>query len=662
MQNDTGIRKSNFFGPAFWIGLGLCFVALAPVVPIVPRVQTFIHPWRPELAASLFLVCFLVWTFFRGDIPLFFRRIRREETLAIVLPCTVFIAWSFISVFFAGSSRSALHHTFVWAVYLIFYIVVRFYSNTPAETRNMGTVILAAVWIISLPAVFEYYTMVNAQDATTIGIRYSKYAEMMNTLFPLIAAFSLRSKGRAFWIGIATVVLIELLVITSLSRTAAGLYLIGFLMMAAAIFGLQRFHHYRKKFALLVLLLVAVPLLLQAPSFFASNSVSLVDRMADQATVDSTNVRPFFSGIALEMLKKHPVTGVGADNFGREFTRYRETYAAGHPSDPNLAIAEGEIAERAHNEFSQVGAELGIPGLVLMGWFLLGLGWLAFRAARRYRTISLPAIGALAGLALFLASSLVTSYSFRMVQNGLVFFFVLAIAVKEILPDRLNGAENRPAGAGFARTVLAIGLACCFALASLSILRAAGVWYGHRAAGAGSFEETSGAFDTSFRLDPENASMHAVFGLYLFQTQKFKEAAPEFGKTIDLGRATSIDYSYLASAHLLAGELDSAEKTLAEAVRIYPASTFLRTKYGALLKDLGKNDAAEEQFAKARTIDPRQAETWRNLIENGAVSASKRSFDGKLLPVMDLKPKDAIYAVLAEREVVHPEEKSDFHF
>jgi hypothetical protein len=29
---------------------------------------------------------------------------------------------------------------------------------------------------------------------------------------------------------------------------------------------------------------------------------------------------------------------------------------------------------------------------------------------------------------------------------------------------------------------------------------------------------------------------------------------------------------------------------------------------------------------------------------------------------MDLKPQNGIYAVLAEREVRHPEEKSDFHF
>jgi tetratricopeptide (TPR) repeat protein len=364
------------------------------------------------------------------------------------------------------------------------------------------------------------------------------------------------------------------------------------------------------------------------------------------------------------MFKTHPFTGIGADNFGMEFNKYREAYASAHPGDPNLSIAEAEIPERAHNEYMQVAAELGIPGIVLFGWFLVGMAWMFFRALKKRGNVSLPAIGALCGIALFLASSSVTSYSFRMLQNGFVFFFVLGIAARSLLSPKPARETKTPARirpvlaiAGFSAAAL-----CCCLLGLLSVSRAAAVWYGYEAASAASPEEASLLFSRSIALDDQNASVFTTYGLYCFREGKFAGAPPRFRKAIDLGRATSIDYSYLASAQTLAGDLAGAEASLAEAARVYPVSVFIRTRYAAVLKEAGKSGESDEQLKIALGIDQRQAETWRNLIEDGAAAASRRSFDKKLLPVMDLRPQNGIYAVLAEREIRHPEEKSNSHF
>jgi predicted Zn-dependent protease len=153
-----------------------------------------------------------------------------------------------------------------------------------------------------------------------------------------------------------------------------------------------------------------------------------------------------------------------------------------------------------------------------------------------------------------------------------------------------------------------------------------------------------------------------IYAMYLFKHGSYSDAAPHLRRAIDLGRATSTDYSYLASAQSLGGDVSAAEKTLAEAVRTYPASVFARTRYGVLLSGAGKYNEAEEQFRIAKSIDAAQAQTWRSLIEDGAVKASRMSFEKGTVPVMDLKPNSAIYAVVAEREILHPEERSDFHF
>lgn len=672
MPNHTGTNDSSApaikldtANPALWFGLGLCVVMLVPIIPLAPWLQTFIHPWRPELAASLFLLCFLIWGYRSAGFRAFLSRLGRPELFAIILPCTALATWSFFSVFYAGSWRSAMHHSLVWSEYLIFFLLFRYFLDRGADTRVILIAILAAAWMVALPAVFEYYTSINTGgDTTTIGIRYSKYAEMLNTLFPVVLAITLGLKGRTFWLGAASVVLMWLFTIGSLSRAAVGLYVAGTLAMAAAVFVFRRFRPFRGKLSLLLLMLVAVPLVLHAPAFLGSKSVPLVDRMQQETTTESTNVRPFFSRIAFEMFKAHPWTGVGADNFGREFHKYREVYAQQNPDDPNLSIAEAEIPERAHNEYMQVAAELGIPGIVFVGWFLAGIAWMLLNALKKRIPLSLATVGALTGMTLFLTSSMVTSYSFRMLQNGFMFFVVLGFAAHGLLSQQAEG-EERP-GEGIdpvsGRIGFSVAILCCCLLAALSVSRAAGVWYGYESAGARSLDEASSAFSRSIAFDNENASVYAVNGLYLFNAGKFPDAAPKFRKAIDLGRATTIDYSYLASTQSLSGDLAGAEASLAEAVRTYPVSVFIRTRYAAVLKEAGKTHESDEQFRKALMIDPRQAETWRNLIENGAIAASRRAFENKLLPVMDLRPQKGIYAVLAEREVRYPEEKTEFHF
>jgi Ca2+/Na+ antiporter len=65
-----------------------------------------------------------------------------------------------------------------------------------------------------------------------------------------------------------------------------------------------------------------------------------------------------------------------------------------------------------------------------MMWFLVGVAIMCFRAIRHMKRGSLYGFAAVLGLAMFLASSAVSAYSFRVMQNGIVFFFVLAVAAK----------------------------------------------------------------------------------------------------------------------------------------------------------------------------------------------------------------------------------------
>lgn len=645
--------------PATWFGIGFCLIALTPILSIVPSIQTFIHPWRPELASSLVLLALLIWGFNSDAFKNSLASISNKELLTLVVPCIAFTAASAFSAAYAASWRSVAHHTLVWSAYISFYFLARHFVARSSGRETIALATAALVWIIGLPAVIEYYTGGISGSETSIGIRYAKYAELLNALFPVFAALCFRLKGRMFWLGTATLGLMWTFVLSTTSRSAIGLYLVGAFVLVATVFVFKRFKHYRGKAAIFIALMVLVPVLSEASSYFMPERMTVADRMRDSSVQESNNVRPFFAAISLEMFRANLLTGIGADNFGTEFHKYRAEYAAAHPTDTKLAIAESELPERAHNEYMQIAAELGLAGILTFGALLAGIAWLFVTAFIRRKRVTLTTIAALIGIFLFLASSFVSSYSFRLVQNGLVFFLLLALAAHGLLK---NNSPGRDSLSFPVKTALSVGVIACCLLATLSIVRAYAVV---SVIDAESTVKNTGdwsGFQRAIALDKDNASAYAAYGFSLFVEGQYDASIGPHEEAIVRGRATSVDFSYLASSHLMAGDKPGAAAALAEGLKLYPYSIFLRSRYGVLLDELGKPGEAQAQFDAAMKIDAKQAITWRNLAESGPVVASKKAFDENLLPVMDLKPRRAIYAMVHERELTHPEEKIDFEF
>jgi tetratricopeptide (TPR) repeat protein len=132
-------------------------------------------------------------------------------------------------------------------------------------------------------------------------------------------------------------------------------------------------------------------------------------------------------------------------------------------------------------------------------------------------------------------------------------------------------------------------------------------------------------------------------------------------ESIQIGKAPSADFSYLASAQTLSGDYVGAEQTFAKAAALYPRSPFVLTRYAALLKLNGKQKEADGQLERAKTINLNQANTWWVMISESPQAATDLAlWHHEYVPLMDLQPQTALYAVKAEREIRHPEEKFSF--
>ena len=363
--------------------------------------------------------------------------------------------------------------------------------------------------------------------------------------------------------------------------------------------------------------------------------------------------------VAGVMIREHPMIGIGADNFGFEVNRYRAKYGSEHPDDVNLSGAEDQNPEHAHNEFLQIVAELGTVGAVILAWLLTGIALMAFRAVTRIRSGSLVGFAAVSGMGMFLISSLVSAYSFRVMQNGILFFFVLAIAVRSTLAAKQTEAD-RPLQAPLQmRMVLAAGLLVCIGLTAYSGLRVASVIAASQAAATRTMDSAMPLYELSMRLDAENPEVRQNLGMRLFRNKQYVEAIPYFESAMSIGKATSADLSYLATAHTLAGDDSGAEKTMSSAVALYPRSTFVLTRYAFVLERNGKTTEANETFERASNINARSARTWQALMNSGPKALAElvaRDSDA-YSPVMELTPQSSIYAVVTERLIRHPDEQ-----
>ncbi len=629
-------------------------------VPFIPNWNTFIHMWRVDLAASIFLLASLFYIAAKNIKPI---NISLDEKRFLILPMLVFILWSSLSMLWAPSWKSALHHSLIWSEYLIFYIIVRRLIDHGKNYRILMTMFAGLFVVFAVPAIIDYCLFLIFGSGTSIGIRFAKYGEQVNALAPLLTVGVLSLKGKRFALGLTALAAMWLLIFSSLGRINIFLFVCGMLAVAASIFAFKKFHKHRRKMLVVIAVLILSPIPMHVFTLLSDDAnIPIVRRVSDDAGISSSNnFRKLMTTLSLAMFEEHPITGVGADNFGMQVNNYRSVYGSQNTGDVNLANAETEIPERSHNEYLQILAELGTVGGLIFLWILIGVGLLGFRLLNR-RT-SLQTIAAVIGIGLFLASSLVSSYSFRLIQNGFVFFFVLGVAAKYLLKPKANEADQYNFPAFKIKAAYALGMTACVLLIVYSTIRVVSVAYAQKANYIQDIDAAMPLYDTAIQLDDENPYPYFYLANRLFDAGRYAEAIPNYQRTIKMGHVTSLIFSYLASAEILSGDPIGAENTFAEAVKLYPRSAFVLTRHAFFLEINQKHAESQAELERARAIDKSAVETWWTIMNDGTQKAADNAFsDKELRPIMDLKPYDAIYATITERQLRFPAEKQKAPF
>ncbi|HMM80045.1 MAG TPA: O-antigen ligase family protein [Pyrinomonadaceae bacterium] len=648
-------RTTSILPYAFSAAVAVVF--LVPIINVYPQWDVFMHPWRPETAASILLLVLLGYGWFTGGLTRTVLSMSRVEKRLIIAPIALFILWSGTSALWANSLSSVIHHTGVWANYLGYYLVARWILARRDAQERFTIGLCVFVLLLTISPLIEFFTVsIFKEGGTTLGLRFSKYTELSNTIYPLVGILAIFAGRRARRLAFVGVFILGMFVVMSFSRTGVGIFAIEAIALAAAALIFPLFRSARKKAFATVGVAIAGILLATCLPFVMVEKAPMVERVVDPGSAESARIRPFFFDIGTEMFRSSKLVGVGADNFGQEFVRYRMQYGERNPGDPNLVLGDDALAERAHNEYIQIAAELGIVGIAIFAFLLAGIVYSGIDLLRNFRRASPYAVAAFIGLAAFLASSLVTSYSFRMIQNGVAFFIVLPIAVSGTIGRRSHESTS-PTSKTKWLTLFGFTAVLAIMLASYSIVRIAALQTAISGMSLSDSDDRNAAVEKAIAIDPANATLEWGFAKALLSDKQYGDAALHFRRAIYKGKATSIDYARLSIAQALGGDLDGAEATIREALRAYPRSPFLYVRLAYILDLNGKHEESAAALNQALGLDKGQSLSWWNFMTKGGAVAAKEAFDQKLPPLMELKPREAVYAIMGEREVLHPEEK-----
>ena len=169
---------------------------------------------------------------------------------------------------------------------------------------------------------------------------------------------------------------------------------------------------------------LAVPVVLVAALLIApSGTRARLDSLFDpHGQTDSNRHRIVTFRTGVEMIKAHPIFGLGPEEISRNFNAYV-------PTDIQRPLPIGYYGH-LHNIYLQYAAERGIPGLLCMLWFIGLAVWDCFRGILRARRVRSQELLVLHGVIAVTIAVLVEGvFEYNLGDSEVLMMFVTVVAL-----------------------------------------------------------------------------------------------------------------------------------------------------------------------------------------------------------------------------------------
>ena len=553
------------------VGFGRVMVYLVALFVFV--LPLFVWPTSTEygysksifalVAVSLLLILWAGWALVKGE--------WRIRVPWISVPVLGFVVASLFSLIRATNGRMVIQSLTLVVFFFLFYLVVTQFVKEKKDVTLILYSLLLSAFLASLYGLLQYLGVMRgafgnsglAELISTMGNRNYLGEFLACLLFPaVILIVRLHSRLlRTLAVGLVafsfgTALLVRQTSILVALPTAFALFLVGI-----AIF--RPIEPIRRNRAWLVGLfaVLALTFAIEAPSGPLNSLVGLSadtkgSWLARLWSQNSGRVRSWDWWVGWEMLRDHPLVGVGLGNYKIEFLPYKAQFLA----SPRGAGYDFYIARaaQAHNEYVQVAAELGALGIVALLALLVTIPVSLWRRLRRNRDEAdrFDLLLMSAGVVSFLVVALV-GFPAHLPATSLVLVLTLGLASSRAYGE---GAEVEVSLKGWPLAGVATAtVVVCLAVSVLAGRDFSGdvlLGRGIRELQAGQLQLAAADLKASAALDFSPSQVYYHLGTLEAKQGRYQEAAAYLEKCLTRFVAENV---YLNLANLAVNSGDTAK-------------------------------------------------------------------------------------------------------
>jgi len=576
----------------------------------------------------------------------------REENITfkrnkISLPLVLLILLIIFSFIKNGYLMSSLHDGIIFLAYFILYFLIINNLKNQYQFKSFIQIFFLTSFIIALYTVLHYYNFISYLQeydkiASLIGQK-NWISNYLALIFPLMFCFYLleQIKRKKFIYFISLSFLYAALIICQ----SRGIWISISLTLFFGIFLIFKFNFFNlfkenKKWLILLLIVFIVITLIYSTDSPLNKSALTVPQRAISTFEEkdpSVNTRILMWKVTGLMIKDKPFLGGGIGSFKINYLDYQARFLKEHPEYTKYWTN----AKEAHNEYLQIGAEIGLLGLgiiliIILKLYILFINFFKKEIDNKRKLICW---GLLIGVTSFLIHSLFT-FPLHVPALGSAFFIILGLSVIyiknfDLTVERDKEREKNYLMKGEKKRVKSSRLPLLYTILVLLVmlllindivvrpyLAEVYAYQGEKYFEDDNYIESALKYTSAHKSDPLNGRVLFNLGVNYYILTFYGDAEKIFKESKKYYNNKDI-YGNLGLCYMKMGDYQRAEEELKYAIYLDPRFTQAYSDLGLLYFEKGNYDGAIEQWKKILEIEPNFREKYIILINLGMVYDKK---------------------------------------